>query len=65
MMADAGCEVLISDLCSASAVSGFGTRVISVDDLETDVQGTRAGDAAPGKLAYVLYTSGSTGIPRE
>ena len=64
MLADCGAPVAISTSALASRISAFGLQV-----LESDVE--TAGDSAdldvevtPDQRAYIMYTSGSTGIPK-
>ncbi|HEX2081820.1 MAG TPA: amino acid adenylation domain-containing protein, partial [Longimicrobium sp.] len=69
MLADAGVAVLVTeDALRAARGAGEGVRVVSLDGERAriaarPVDDLRA-DAAANGLAYVMYTSGSTGTPR-
>ncbi|WP_420125382.1 non-ribosomal peptide synthetase, partial [Longimicrobium sp.] len=67
MLRDSGAAVLLTERrFAAPAVEGV--RVVRVDEEAGAIAGESAADlpnrAAPGNLAYVVYTSGSTGTPK-
>ncbi|MFN8481456.1 MAG: amino acid adenylation domain-containing protein [Anaerolineae bacterium] len=63
MLADAGVHLVITQQCFAAQFANLAS-VICVDDPLPEVDGDAlpvAGPLAPQRLAYVVYTSGSTG----
>jgi amino acid adenylation domain-containing protein/non-ribosomal peptide synthase protein (TIGR01720 family) len=67
MLEDAACPVLLATHGVAGALPDFGGTTLWVDD-DAAYAGEDASDLpetpAPHDLAYVLYTSGSTGVPK-
>ena len=69
MLADCGAALLVAQARTRAAVSVPSTvRLLDLDAVRAAIAGERdddpAGGAGPANLAYVVYTSGSTGTPR-
>jgi amino acid adenylation domain-containing protein len=68
MMADAQVAVLVTQQQCTAALSASGVRVVCLDrDWDRIAQQSVAnpvGGMTPANLAYVMYTSGSTGAPK-
>jgi amino acid adenylation domain-containing protein len=68
MLDDAGAKTLITHtyhLTVASALSDGGLDILNIDEIDVNVFDRNPNlSIAPSSLAYVLYTSGSTGNPK-
>jgi amino acid adenylation domain-containing protein len=60
---DTGIRVLVTERALAHVLSGHGLERIWMDD-ERGIEADAPALAQPPKLAYVLHTSGSTGVPK-
>ncbi|HEX6910893.1 MAG TPA: amino acid adenylation domain-containing protein, partial [Longimicrobium sp.] len=68
MLADAGVAVLLTDGSSPCVHAATDARMVRLDAERALIEACPAddlpGSAAPNGLAYVMYTSGSTGMPK-
>ncbi|MEM7468141.1 MAG: amino acid adenylation domain-containing protein, partial [Pseudomonadota bacterium] len=62
---DAGCKVVLSDNSDDDAKQIFGDTPVLLDaEIDSNVKAIAAVDTQPNNLAYVMYTSGSSGEPK-
>ena len=64
ILEDAGVNVIVTTKTQATALAGKDSSVIYVDDLSEDDHQSVKSNITPDNLAYLMYTSGSTGIPK-
>lgn len=63
LLADAGARTALTD-DPAHAVPAAGVEWVTVAEAEAERRTLRPTEAAPDRLAYVVYTSGSSGVPK-
>ena len=68
MLGDSGAEVIITNNKNrslAEELSQGACQIVNVDEIPSEVSHENLNESAsPGALAYILYTSGSTGNPK-
>src|SRR5439155_99593 len=68
MLEDAGARVVISEESLRERVSRGGGTVLCLDresgQIEKESRGEINGGAGSGQVGYLIYTSGSSGIPK-
>ena len=67
ILADAGAEIAIVSDADHGSLEGLSAQVVSLESLETgdhDHTGSLPETTSAHGLAYVMYTSGSTGMPK-
>jgi amino acid adenylation domain-containing protein len=61
---DCGARAAITCRSLEASVSGHTSRTLLIEDCEHRREASAASRSQPGSLAYILYTSGSTGSPK-
>jgi non-ribosomal peptide synthetase component F len=68
MLEDAQASLVVTDnrhLSLAKELTQSGRQILNLDEIDTNIDGENIGLAIPpDTLAYILYTSGSTGQPK-
>jgi amino acid adenylation domain-containing protein len=69
LIGEAGVRVVLTEERLAGPLDGGGLRVVCVDgagrgEIERESAGRVEGGASAGNMAYVIHTSGSTGVPK-
>ena len=67
ILADCGARTIVTNVCNraiAAEISGYSAKLISIDDFRDERADNRNIAIAPTDLATILFTSGSTGVPK-
>ena len=64
MIEDGNVKVILTDRASRELASQLSTEVVAIEDIQSGQFENPNTNLTPADLAYILYTSGTTGLPK-